>query len=592
MPAVFSMPQPVCLIENDGGKLVVNKKAEKLLSEISEPVIVVAIAGKYRTGKSYLMNKLAGCNSGFPLGSSIQSKTKGIWMWCVPHPRKPGHVLVLLDTEGLGDVEKGDSKNDTWIFSLTVLLSSALVFNSMGTIDQQAIEQLHFVTELTKMIKLKSSDTRDEMEEYKAFLPSFTWCVRDFTLELMRDGKEISEDEYLMMSLELKQGENVQNCNLPRECIRNFFHSHKCFVFDCPTSKKNLQRLEEVKESELEEEFVEQAAKFYQYIIRNAGVKRLTGGIIVSGKMLGNLTSLYVDTIQSGAIPNMDNAVLALAEIENTAALQEALTRYECEMDKNVWKFPTLNELEFVKMHLKCVRKAKEVFDKQSFSDEDQKYLQKLKNEIKKKRKEYIKINEDLSRAECNKLLQDLSKTMQDGLMQGRYSRPGGHMLFLMDKLVFLERYHRMPGKGVKSLEVLENFIRENKNIEAAILKAEERAAHAEIQLAESHERTMQAQRQRQSVEQQNRNLQLSIDQQSVRHKQHINSLTEMMEQNKRRMIQEDQARIAQRLQAQESRLSATHQQSLNDLQRTVDDLKRQNNQRQSGGGGGGCILC
>jgi hypothetical protein len=27
-------------------------------------------------------------------------------MWCVPHPRKPGHTLVLLDTEGLGDVEK------------------------------------------------------------------------------------------------------------------------------------------------------------------------------------------------------------------------------------------------------------------------------------------------------------------------------------------------------------------------------------------------------------------------------------------------------------------------------------------------------
>ena len=27
-------------------------------------------------------------------------------MLCVPHPQKPGHTLVLLDTEGLGDVEK------------------------------------------------------------------------------------------------------------------------------------------------------------------------------------------------------------------------------------------------------------------------------------------------------------------------------------------------------------------------------------------------------------------------------------------------------------------------------------------------------
>ncbi|OBS65580.1 hypothetical protein A6R68_05880, partial [Neotoma lepida] len=43
---------------------------------------------------------------GFSLGSTVQSETKGIWMWCVPHPTKPTHTLVLLDTEGLGDIEK------------------------------------------------------------------------------------------------------------------------------------------------------------------------------------------------------------------------------------------------------------------------------------------------------------------------------------------------------------------------------------------------------------------------------------------------------------------------------------------------------
>lgn len=44
--------------------------------------------------------------SGFALGSTIESKTKGIWMWCVDHPTKAGTTLVLLDTEGLGDVDK------------------------------------------------------------------------------------------------------------------------------------------------------------------------------------------------------------------------------------------------------------------------------------------------------------------------------------------------------------------------------------------------------------------------------------------------------------------------------------------------------
>uniref|UniRef100_A0A8D0R5Y4 GB1/RHD3-type G domain-containing protein n=1 Tax=Sus scrofa TaxID=9823 RepID=A0A8D0R5Y4_PIG len=144
MASGVHMPEPQCLIENINGRLAVNPKALKLLSAIKQPLVVVAIVGLYRTGKSYLMNKLAGKNKGFSLGSTVQSHTKGIWMWCVPHPRNPDHTLVLLDTEGLGDVEKGDNQNDSWLFALAVLLSSTLIYNSMGTINQQAMDQLQY----------------------------------------------------------------------------------------------------------------------------------------------------------------------------------------------------------------------------------------------------------------------------------------------------------------------------------------------------------------------------------------------------------------------------------------------------------------
>ncbi|KAM3924038.1 guanylate-binding protein 3-like isoform 2-T2 [Leptodactylus fuscus] len=486
MASALSMLRPVCLIENEGNNLVVNTEAKKILSKICEPVTVVAIVGKYRTGKSFLMNRLAGCNSGFPLGSSIQSKTKGIWMWCVPHPQRPGHVLVLLDTEGLGDVEKGDSKNDGWIFSLSVLLSSALVYNSMGTIDQQAMEQLHYVTELTKMIKGKSSDAKGETAENETFLPSFTWCVRDFTLILERDGKEITEDEYLMMGLELKEGHNMENYNLPRRCLQNFFQSHKCFVFDRPTSKRNLHCLDEILESELDEDFVGQAARFYRHIMENSRTKTLTGGIKVTGKMLGHLTSLYVDIIQSGAVPCMENAVLALAETENIRALEDALSRYECDMGGFVHLFPTEVEEEFVCMHMACERQATDVFLERSLLDTDLRYLHELKTQIEKKKADFMKMNEDLSRDVCANLLKNLSLSMQEGLVQGRYTRPRGHRLYLRDKQQFLEMYDRTPGKGVKALEMLQNFICDNESIEAAILHTAERMAQVEEQKADS----------------------------------------------------------------------------------------------------------
>ena len=58
------MTGPECLIENANRRLLVNPKALKILSAIRQPVVVVAIVGLYRTGKSYLMNKLAGKNKG------------------------------------------------------------------------------------------------------------------------------------------------------------------------------------------------------------------------------------------------------------------------------------------------------------------------------------------------------------------------------------------------------------------------------------------------------------------------------------------------------------------------------------------------
>nr|XP_025727854.1 guanylate-binding protein 5-like [Callorhinus ursinus] len=106
MASEIHMPAPVCLIENIRGHLVANQEALEILAANKNPLVVVAIVGLYRTGKSYLMNKLAGKNKGFSIGTTVQSHTKGIWMWCVPHAKKPNHTLVLLDTEGLGDVEK------------------------------------------------------------------------------------------------------------------------------------------------------------------------------------------------------------------------------------------------------------------------------------------------------------------------------------------------------------------------------------------------------------------------------------------------------------------------------------------------------
>lgn len=65
MASTAHMPVPVCLLENTRTRgMVVQQEALQVLSEVTQPVVVVAITGPYRTGKSYLMNRLAGQRRG------------------------------------------------------------------------------------------------------------------------------------------------------------------------------------------------------------------------------------------------------------------------------------------------------------------------------------------------------------------------------------------------------------------------------------------------------------------------------------------------------------------------------------------------
>ena len=53
------------------------------------------LLGSYRTGKSYFMNKLAGDEATFRLGSTVNSETKGIWMHAMHHPKVSFRIIVV-----------------------------------------------------------------------------------------------------------------------------------------------------------------------------------------------------------------------------------------------------------------------------------------------------------------------------------------------------------------------------------------------------------------------------------------------------------------------------------------------------------------
>lgn len=58
---------------------------------------------------------------------------------------------IVIDTEGLGAFDE-DENHDAKIFLLALLLSSFIIYNSVGTIDENALNNLSLVINLSKQI--------------------------------------------------------------------------------------------------------------------------------------------------------------------------------------------------------------------------------------------------------------------------------------------------------------------------------------------------------------------------------------------------------------------------------------------------------
>ncbi|CAO2639110.1 Guanylate-binding protein 6 [Lemmus lemmus] len=588
------MMAPICLVENHKDQLSVNRTAIEILNNISQPVVVVAIVGLYRTGKSYLMNRLAGQNHGFPLGSTVQSETKGIWMWCVPHPTKPKHTLVLLDTEGLGDVEKGDPKNDSWIFALAVLLSSTLVYNSMGTINHQALEQLHYVTELTELIRAKSSPNPDGIKnstEFVSFFPDFIWTVRDFMLELQTDGESITEDEYLEKALKLIPGDNrrIKASNLSRECIRHFFPNRKCFVFDQPTHDKALLRkLGTISEEQLDPMFLEQTRAFVSHIFTHGKIKTLREGIKVTGNALGTLVTTYVDAINSGVVPCLDDVVTTLAQRENSAAVQKAADHYSEEMDQRL-RLPTDTLQELLGVHTACEEEAIAVFMEHSFKDENQQFQKKLLGLIDEKKRMFMLKYEEASDKYCQEKLNRISKAFMENI--STFFVPGGHRLYMEMREKIEHDYWQVPQKGMKASEVFQSFLQSQATIESSILQADTALTAGEKAIAEKQAQR-EAAKKRHELLRQNLKKEMQLREAQERsHKENLEQLRMKLMHEREHLIKEHIIMLERQLQHQKALFDEGFRKQAEEMKGEIQRLNSTiNDMKTNSGSFKGCI--
>ena len=235
---------------------------------INIKVAVICVAGLYRTGKSYLINRLLGRQSGFDVGPTTNSCTKGLWIWSEPILVEEKNMsVILMDTEGLGSAfEDRNESIDMEIFCLSMLLSSFFIYNSMKNIDETAIENLALVINFAKKVQGKYKD----VETYVSNFPSFLWVIRDFALDLVdNNGKTITPLTYLENALTVFEGDSEHNRrkNEIRNLLKMFCRDRDCATLPRPVSdEKKLRYIDKLPDKEIRPEFMKIMGELVQRV--------------------------------------------------------------------------------------------------------------------------------------------------------------------------------------------------------------------------------------------------------------------------------------------------------------------------------------
>ena len=346
------------------GKCTITEEASEMLSKIDSNLAVVSIAGIYRSGKSYLLNRLLGRQDGFEIGPNISSCTKGIWIWgdTIKLNNKNTEVLII-DTEGLASAFEDRNENiDIIIFCLSVLLSSLFIYNSMKNIDESAIESLALVLNFAKKIQAKFNSLND----YANNFPSFLWVLRDFALELVDEkGNSVSAKQYMenalreentnMLSLnEYNKGviEEINKKNEIRKIIKLFFKERDCYTLIRPIhDEKKLKIIDQIPQDQLRPEFLSQMNILVEKIFENIRPKNINGGYM-NGPMFLNLAKMYIDSLNSDELPNINTSWKIVIDSQMKIAFNSGLDYYMNEM----------NNLNY-KSFLTCEKIIKEHYD-------------------------------------------------------------------------------------------------------------------------------------------------------------------------------------------------------------------------------------
>lgn len=337
-----------------------------------KPVVVIAVAGAFRKGKSFLLNfmlrylRSGGSEdwistedelNGFHWRGGSERDTTGILMWSEVFPFKSKGkdvVVAIMDTQGSFD-KNSTVRDCATIFALSLMTSSVLVYNLFNNIQEDDLQHLHYFTEYGRLALDDSGETPFQRLQF---------LVRDWQYAYEEPyGKEGGENILnKCLKVEEKQHQELQAL---RKNLTSCFSTMSCFLLPHPGKHVATNPNFKGTLTDIDEEFIEHLQKFLPEVLSPSNlVIKVSGGKMVKAKELITYFKSYMEIFKGNTMPEPKSMLEVTIEVNNLVSLASAKELYMACMESLCGgDRPYLNESVLELEHTRILESAIQEFD-------------------------------------------------------------------------------------------------------------------------------------------------------------------------------------------------------------------------------------
>jgi hypothetical protein len=302
-------------------------------------ISLISVVGPYHSGKSFLLNALAGDMQTFKVGPQTSPQTMGIWLCRTNMTARDGSEVWLMDSEGFfgPGVDEG---YDAKVFTVASLVGAHLIYNTVKVIDQQAVQLLEMLLQRAQLFRTRTSNLSPgsiaaEIPDFLSIdsFPPLTWVVEDFVQKLPNSvasegptawlrtyleasavpgasavigrqanvdtSRHLSIDDTGISSSEMEARGDTTNF------LTSLFRDVRVHTLFLPaTSREHLQDLSLLSWDELTKEFRDEVSSLRMHVLRSLE-PRVFRGKKVTGPALAKELRFVVEGLQKGMLQEL-----------------------------------------------------------------------------------------------------------------------------------------------------------------------------------------------------------------------------------------------------------------------------------------------